>query len=49
VIESAILPRKEEIIREAARELDQRLKKNARRRRKLRLLRKFCGTIALVT
>lgn len=49
VIESAILPRKEEIIREAARELDARLKANQKRRRRLKNLRKFCGTIALVT
>jgi hypothetical protein len=49
VIESAILPRKEEIIREAARELDQRLKMNARRRRRLRELMNALHTIALVT
>lgn len=49
VLEAAILPRKEEIAREAARELDRRLKNNERRRRKLKSLREVCNTIVLVT
>jgi len=49
IIESAILPRKHEIIAEAAKELDRRLKMNERRRLQLKTLRKFCNTAALVT
>lgn len=49
VIANAVLPRKQAILAEAARELDRQLKINERRRRKLKELRRFCNTAAVVT
>jgi len=49
VIDIAILPRKQQILVEAARQLDARLKTNQKRRRKIRDLRRLCNTLALVT
>jgi len=49
IIDNAVLPRKQQILAEAARQLDARLKTNQKRRRKLRELRRLCNTLALVT
>jgi len=48
VIEAAILPRKQQILSEAAKQLDQRLKMNRKRRRKLLEMRRLSNYVALV-